>query len=256
MGPPLKRRLGFPLLPIKQSGRVLGFGYAHRNLVPKNFLLSLEAFPRSPVHLPSSFASPASPMVSFPARSQTRSRLEDLERKGFLPPPGQSLDASLRNKVALRRRGMARWWFFSLFYERGLGFPLHPFVLGILFYYRSELQNLHPNTILQIACFITLCKSYLIMAPWKLWKNLFSVRVSLGRGGQSFAGSFNVQLCGSRMVSNLSIPFPSSVCGYEGEWFYVRNLGGARLRSSVAPQLPRPIGLMVQRSLGRRSTIC
>ena len=110
MGPPLKRRLGFPLLPIKQSGRVLGFGYAHRNLVPKNFLLSLEAFPRSPVHLPSSFASPASPMVSFPARSQTRSRLEDLERKWFIPSAPVSR-WRLEERGGDPRHEEARWSF-------------------------------------------------------------------------------------------------------------------------------------------------
>jgi hypothetical protein len=27
--------------------------------------------------------------------------------------------------------------------------------------------------------------------------------------------------------SYLSIPLPSSICGYEGEWFYFRNLEGS-----------------------------
>lgn len=53
------------------------------------------------------------------------------------------------------------------------------------------------------------------------------MRVSPGRGGQSFVGSFNVQHCGSRMASYLSIPLPSSVRGDEGDWFYIRNLEGA-----------------------------
>ena len=51
------------------------------------------------------------------------------------------------------------------FYEHGLRFLQHSFVCRILFYYRLELQNLHPNTILHKACFTTLCEAYLSMAP-------------------------------------------------------------------------------------------
>jgi hypothetical protein len=50
------------------------------------------------------------------------------------------------------------------FYEYGFVFPPHPFVRGILFYYGLELQNIHSNTILRIACFVTLCEAYLSMA--------------------------------------------------------------------------------------------
>jgi hypothetical protein len=116
----------------------------------------------------------------------------------------------------------------AFFYERGFGFPLHPFVLGIMFYYGLELWNLHPNNILHIACFMTQCEACLSMAPhWMFWKHLFSARVSPGRGGQSFIGSFNIQLHGSQMASYLPISPHSSVCGYDGEWFYVRNLAGS-----------------------------
>jgi hypothetical protein len=31
------------------------------------------------------------------------------------------------------------------------------------------------------------------------------------------------------MASYLPIPLPSSLCGYEGKWFYVRNLEGSAL---------------------------
>lgn len=51
------------------------------------------------------------------------------------------------------------------FYEHGFVFPPNPLVRGILFYYGLELQNLHSNTILHIACYVTLCEAYLSMAP-------------------------------------------------------------------------------------------
>lgn len=50
-------------------------------------------------------------------------------------------------------------------YERGFEVPLYPFVRGLLFYCRLEIQNIHPNSILHIACFIVLCEAYLGMEP-------------------------------------------------------------------------------------------
>lgn len=55
------------------------------------------------------------------------------------------------------------------FYERDFGLPLHLFMRGLLFYYGLELQNFHPNSVLHIVCFITLCEAYLGMPRhWKL----------------------------------------------------------------------------------------
>jgi hypothetical protein len=114
------------------------------------------------------------------------------------------------------------------FYERDFRLPMHSFVWGLLFYYNIELQYLHPNTILHVACFVTLCEAYLGMGPHlKLWKHLFSPQVNLGRGNQSFVSSFNIQLYGSRNVSYLRISLLSSIHKYERKWFYVWNLEGS-----------------------------
>lgn len=47
------------------------------------------------------------------------------------------------------------------FYERRFGLCLHPFMRGLLHYYQLEVQNLHPNVVLHIACFITLCEVFM-----------------------------------------------------------------------------------------------
>lgn len=87
------------------------------------------------------------------------------------------------------------------FYERGFGLPLHSFVWGILHYYKLELQNFHPNSILHIACFITLCEAFMGIWPhWQLWKHFFSPRLTTGRGGQQFVDCFSIQLCPSKQV--------------------------------------------------------
>ena len=57
---------------------------------------------------------------------------------------------------------------------RGLGFPIHPFLRGLLEFYGLQLHNLTPASILHIAGFVALCKLFLgIEAHFALWKKLF-----------------------------------------------------------------------------------
>jgi hypothetical protein len=60
------------------------------------------------------------------------------------------------------------------FLLRGLSVPVHEFLRGLLFVYGVQLHQLTPNLILHIACFITLCESFLGIEPhFLLWKYLF-----------------------------------------------------------------------------------
>jgi hypothetical protein len=47
----------------------------------------------------------------------------------------------------------------------GLSLPAHEFLRGLLFVYGVQLHQLTPNSILYIACFVTLCKSFLGIEP-------------------------------------------------------------------------------------------
>jgi hypothetical protein len=49
---------------------------------------------------------------------------------------------------------------FLAFLLRGLSFPTHKFLCGLLFVYGVQLHQLTPNSILHIACFVTLCESF------------------------------------------------------------------------------------------------
>ena len=46
---------------------------------------------------------------------------------------------------------------FLTHFLRGLGFPLHPFVWGLMFYYGLDFHDLAPNFILNISAFIIVC---------------------------------------------------------------------------------------------------
>jgi hypothetical protein len=55
---------------------------------------------------------------------------------------------------------------FLAFLLHGLSLPAHKFIRGLLFVYGVQLYQLTPNSILHIACFITLCESFLGIDPY------------------------------------------------------------------------------------------
>ena len=60
---------------------------------------------------------------------------------------------------------------------RGLGFPLHPFVRGLMFYYGLDFHDLAPNFILNISVFIVVCEAFLRIPPhFGLWLKIFNVK--------------------------------------------------------------------------------
>jgi hypothetical protein len=69
---------------------------------------------------------------------------------------------------------------FLAFLLRDLSFSAHEFLRGLHFIYGVQLHQLMPNSILRIACFVTLYESFLGIEPhWTLWKFLFCLRPSV-----------------------------------------------------------------------------
>ena len=63
---------------------------------------------------------------------------------------------------------------FVSFLLRGMGFPIHPFLRGLLEYYGLQLHNLTPGSILHIAGFVALCELFLgCEAHFDLWRKYF-----------------------------------------------------------------------------------
>jgi hypothetical protein len=66
---------------------------------------------------------------------------------------------------------------FLAFLLQGLSLPPHPFLRGLLFAYGIQLHDLNSNTILHIACLITLCECFVGIEPhWALWRQIFVIR--------------------------------------------------------------------------------
>ena len=72
---------------------------------------------------------------------------------------------------------------------RGLGFPHHPFVQGLMFYYGLDFHDLAPNFILNILAFIVVCEAFLHIKPhFGLWLRIFCVKLKIMSGQQAECG--------------------------------------------------------------------
>ena len=56
---------------------------------------------------------------------------------------------------------------FLAFHERGLGYPAHWFLRGLLNEWGLELQHLNPTGVLYIAGFVIVCEAFLRIEPNK-----------------------------------------------------------------------------------------
>ena len=102
----------------------------------------------------------------------------------------------------------------------GLGFPLHPFVRGIMFYYGLDFHDLSPNLILNISAFIIVCEAFLRIRPhFGLWLKIFNVKPKIVVDQQA-------ECSGAMMgkmpnVTWLEGSFAETVKGWQSGWFYI-----------------------------------
>ena len=75
---------------------------------------------------------------------------------------------------------------FLTHFVHGLGFPLHQFVRGLMFYYGLDFHDLAPNFILNISAFIVVCEAFLRIRPhFGLWLKTFNVKPKVVIGQQA-----------------------------------------------------------------------
>ena len=110
---------------------------------------------------------------------------------------------------------------FTSFLLRGVGFPVHPFLRGLLEHYGIQLHNLTPGSILHIFGFVALCELFLgCEAHFEIWKKFFCL-VPRHQGGGSI---FEVDGIEVWRIAGSSYPARTSKKGYaewSSEWFYI-----------------------------------
>ena len=78
---------------------------------------------------------------------------------------------------------------FASHFLRGLGFPIDPFVRGLMFYYGLDFHDLAPNSFLNILEFIVVCEAFLRIPPhFGLWLKIFNVKPKVVKGTQAECG--------------------------------------------------------------------
>jgi hypothetical protein len=111
---------------------------------------------------------------------------------------------------------------FLAFLLRGLSFPAHEFLHGLLFMYGVQLHQLTPNSILHIACFITLCESFLGIEPHFLhWKFLFRLCPSVALSKKPELGGAVISIHAESQYLEFSMA--ASVQGWRKKWFYIKD---------------------------------
>jgi hypothetical protein len=111
---------------------------------------------------------------------------------------------------------------FFAFLLRGLSLPAHEFLRELLFVYGVQLHQLTPNSILHIACFITLCESFLAIEPhFLLWKYLFRLRPSVSLTKKPELGGAVVSVRAESQYLEFSMA--ASVQGLRKKWFYIKD---------------------------------
>jgi hypothetical protein len=111
---------------------------------------------------------------------------------------------------------------FLAFLLRGLSLSAHEFLRGLLYVYGVQLHQLTPNSILHIACFVTLCKSFPGVEPhFLLWRSIFRLRpnVSLSHKPELDGAVFYVRAKAQYLEFSMS----ASVQGWRTKWFYIKD---------------------------------
>jgi hypothetical protein len=99
---------------------------------------------------------------------------------------------------------------------------LAPSNIRLLFVYDVQLYQLTPNSLLHIACFITLCEAFLGIEPhWVLWKYLFLLRPSGSKGKIPELGGAIVSVRSESQY--LDFKMAQSVQGWRHKWFYIKD---------------------------------
>jgi hypothetical protein len=111
---------------------------------------------------------------------------------------------------------------FLAFLLRGLSLPAHEFFRGLLYIYGVQLHQLTPNLILHIACFVTLCESFLGVEPhFLLWRSIFWLRPNVSLSHKPELGGAIISVCDKAQYLEFSMS--ALVQGWRTKWFYIKD---------------------------------
>jgi hypothetical protein len=85
-----------------------------------------------------------------------------------------------------------------------------------------QLHQLTPNSLLHIACFVTLCESFLGIEPhFLLWRSIFRLRPNVALARKPELGGAVVSV--RPEAQYLKFSMAASVQGWRTKWFYIKD---------------------------------
>lgn len=106
---------------------------------------------------------------------------------------------------------------------RGVGFPIHPFLRGLLEFYGLQLHDLTPASILHIAGYVALCELFLGCEPhFGLWRKLFCLVPRTQ--GESLCRVGGAEVCRIAETGYLSGTPEKAPENWPSEWFYINDV--------------------------------
>jgi hypothetical protein len=113
-------------------------------------------------------------------------------------------------------------WQFSSFFQSGFGLTACNFLYGLFDHYQIELIHLNLNYILQIAIFVHLYETFLVISPnFPLFKNYFFLKYQPSGANRMVNGGVGLQT--RPHAGFLDLPLKTSLQGWHGTWFYCVN---------------------------------
>ena len=126
---------------------------------------------------------------------------------------------------------------------RGVGFPIHPFLQGLLEYYGPQLHNFTPASILHIAGYVALCELFLgCEAHFELWRKLFYL-VPRNHEGSIFEVS-GAEIWRIADTGYLAGTPRKASKEWPSEWFYIEDVA---LSDPVRRGLPKFISIPLKK---------
>ena len=105
-------------------------------------------------------------------------------------------------------------------FVRRLGFPLHPFIRQLMFYYGLDFHDLAPNFVLNISAFIVVCEAFLRIKPhFGLWLKIFNVKPKIVVG--QLAECRGAMVDKMPNVTWLEGSYEETIKGWQSGWFYI-----------------------------------
>jgi hypothetical protein len=100
--------------------------------------------------------------TDWTATSLVEADLKKVKKEGFL---AESADVIFPSTKLIPAPPPGFRVMFLAFLLHGFSLPSHEILHGLLFVYGMQLHLLTPNSLLHIACFITLCEAFLGIEP-------------------------------------------------------------------------------------------